>query len=356
MKALRFHAARDLRIEEVAAPEQLGPKDVLLRNAFVGICGTDLHEYLAGPIFIPRTPHPFTGAMAPQILGHEYSGTVLAVGAEVRRVRPGDRVAIQPAIAPAEDVFTKRGFGQLADGLGLVGLSWPWGGMAERSLVREDNVARLPDNVSDEQGAMIEPAAVVLHAVDKGRVRAGHSVLITGAGPIGALACLAAHAAGATRILVSETNPARRARIRDMPVVTAAFAPDTPEAAEAIAAHTEDGRGVDVAIECVGHEKALGTCIDLVRKRGTIVQVGLLVKPGLVDVSALVTKDITLEGSWCYETTMWPRVIELVASGRLPVEQVISHRITLDEAIAGGFDQLTAPGSAAMKILINTQG
>jgi (R,R)-butanediol dehydrogenase/meso-butanediol dehydrogenase/diacetyl reductase len=356
MKALRFHARTDLRIDEIPPPENIGPRDVLLRNAFVGICGTDLHEYLAGPIFIPTKPHPYTGAVAPQILGHEYSGTVLAVGREVKAVKPGDRVAIQPAIAPADDIYTRRGFGQLADGLGLVGLSWPWGGMAELSLVREENVARLPDNVTDEQGAMIEPAAVVVHAVDKGRVRAGSSVLITGAGPIGALACLAASAAGATTILVSETNPARRERIREIGLVTAVFAPDSPEASQAIANHTERGLGVDVAIECVGHEKALGTCIELVRKRGTIVQVGLLVKPGLVDISALVTKDITLEGSWCYETTMWPRVIELVASGKLPVERVISDRITLDEAVGRGFEVLTAPGAAALKILIATQG
>lgn len=355
MKALRFHARKDLRIEDVPPPEDIGPHDVLLRNAFVGICGTDLHEYLAGPIFIPTTPHPHTGAVAPQILGHEYSGRVLALGRAVRGLSIGDRVAVQPAIAPRDDLYTRRGYGQLAAGLGLVGLSWPWGGMAELSLVRAENVARLPDDVSDEQGAMIEPAAVVLHAVDKGRVRAGQSVLITGAGPIGALACLAASAAGATRILVSETNPARRARIKEIGVVTEVFAPETPEAAAAIAAHTEGGLGVDVAIECVGHEKALGTCINLVRKRGTIVQIGLLVKPGLIDVSSIVTKDITLEGSWCYETTMWPRVIELVASGRMPVERVISHRISLDEAVSAGFEVLTAPGSAAMKILINTQ-
>lgn len=176
--------------------------------------------------------------------------------------------------------------------------------MAEHALVPEANVARLPDNVTDEQGAMIEPAAVVVHAVDKRRVQAGNSVLVTGAGPIGALACLAASAAGATIILVSETNPKRRERICELGVVTDMFDPADSGVARAIAARTEGGQGVDVAIECVGHERALGTCIEAVRRRGTIVQVGLLVKPGLVDVSALVTKDVTLEGSWCYETTM----------------------------------------------------
>lgn len=354
MKALRFHARRDLRIESIASPGALGPNDVLVRNSFVGICGTDLHEYAAGPIFIPVEPHPVTGQHGPQVLGHEYSGRVVEVGEAVTSVRPGDRVSIQPLIAPQNDFYRRRGYAQLADGLALVGLSWPWGGMAEQSVVPEENLARLPDAVSDEQGAMIEPAAVAVHAVDKGRVAAGNSVLVTGAGPIGALVCLAASAAGATTILVSEPNPARRERVMQLGCVTEAFDPASPSAAAAIAAHTEGGHGVDVAIECVGNDAALATCIGLVRKRGTIVQVGLLVKPGLVDVSALVTKDITLEGSWCYETTMWPRVIGLVASGKLPVERAISARIGLDDAVRHGFEVLTAPNAAALKILIQT--
>jgi (R,R)-butanediol dehydrogenase / meso-butanediol dehydrogenase / diacetyl reductase len=353
MKALRFHAKGELRIEDIANASRLAPGEVRVRNSFCGICGTDLHEYLAGPIFIPVEPHPVTRTQAPQILGHEFSGRVVEVGSEVSTVVPGDRVSIQPLVAPADDFFTRRGQGQLANGLALVGLSWPWGGMAEEAVVPEGNVFRLPDSVTDEQGAMIEPAAVVVHAVDKGRISAGCSVLVTGAGPIGALACLAAAAAGATTILVSETNPKRRERSRELGVVTEVIDPASPGAAgRAIAAHTEGGYGVDVALECVGHELALGTCIEAVRKRGTIVQVGLLVKPGLVDISALVTKDITLQGSWCYETTMWPRVIGLVASGKLPVERAISARVGLNDAVRGGFEVLTQPGAAALKILI----
>ncbi len=354
MKALRFHDRLDLRVEALREPGNPGPGEVLVQNSFCGICGTDLHEYAAGPIFVPVEPHPLTGAKAPQILGHEFSGRVIGIGPGVTSVAIGDRVSIQPVIAPLDDPFSRRGYPQLADGLALVGLSWAWGGMAEQAIVPEHNVAKLPDNVTDEQGAMIEPAAVVVHAIDKGRVAAGSSVLVTGAGPIGALACLAASAAGATTILVSETNPARRERIRELGVVTDVFDPQSPDARRAIAVHTEGGRGVDVAVECVGHGQALATCIESVRKRGTIVQVGLLTKPAMVDVSALVTKDITLEGSWCYQTTMWPRVIGLVASGKLPVERVISARIGLDEAIGRGFKTLTTPGTASLKILIAT--
>ena len=354
MKALRFHAKRDLRIDDIAPPPEPGPKEVLLRNAYVGICGTDLHEYMAGPIFIPTEPHPLTGAKAPQILGHEFSGHVVAIGSEVTSVKVGDRVSVQPLIAPADDFYTKRGMGQLAVELALVGLSWNWGGMGEMSLVPEANVALLPDNVTDEQGAMIEPAAVVLNAVDKAGIGAGYSVLVTGAGPIGALACLAASAAGATTILVSEPNAARRKLIMELGVVTEAFDPTSPGAARAIAARTEAGQGVDVALECVGHDAAVGLCIEATRKAGTIVQVGLLVKPGQVDISTIVTKDITYKGSWCYPTTMWPRVIGLVASGKMPVEKAMSNKIALSSAVKEGFEVLTTPGASAMKILIRT--
>ena len=353
MRALRFHGVKDLRVEDVPQPDKAGPDDVIVKTAWCGICGTDLHEYMAGPIFIPTETDPFTGAKAPQILGHEFSGKVVAVGDHVTSVKAGDRVAIQPLVAPPDDFYARRGFGQLSAKLGMVGLNWPWGGFGEYAVLREPNVAKLPDEVSDEQGAMIEPAAVVVHAIDKGKVKAGQSVLITGAGPIGALTALAASAAGATRIIVSETNPLRRERIMELGVVDDVVDPAAADTRQRIADQTEGGQGVDVAIECVGHAGALGTCIENVRKRGTIVQVGLSVGPGMVDISMLVTKDITLEGSWCYPLTLWPRTIALVASGKMPVERILSDRIGLDEAVGRGFEVLTKPGAGKLKILVN---
>src|SRR6218665_375124 len=100
MRALRFHAAKDLRIEDIPEPKRPGPGQVLVRNRFVGICGTDLHEYSYGPIFIPTEPHPFTGAHGAQVLGHEFGGVVEAVGEGVTSVEPGDRVSIQPLVMP----------------------------------------------------------------------------------------------------------------------------------------------------------------------------------------------------------------------------------------------------------------
>ena len=130
MRALRFHAARDLRIEEVAEPPAPGGGEVVVRVVTCGICGTDLHEYMAGPIVTPVEPHPLTGAQNPQILGHEFAGDVVAVGPGVTRVKAGDRVAIMPLAYCAQCAYCRRGLQHLcatmgASGSRTPGAEWP---------------------------------------------------------------------------------------------------------------------------------------------------------------------------------------------------------------------------------------
>ena len=193
MRAVRFHAAKDIRVEDIPAPfGPLGAKDVLVRPYICGICGTDLHEYLAGPIVTPTEPHIYTGATNPQILGHEFSAVVEAVGSEVTNVKPGDRISTQPLISPRDDWFGRRGLYHLSDKMACVGLSWAWGGMGELAVIPDYCAQKVPDGVTNEQAAMIEPAAVALYGVDRGGVRAGSTVLVSGAGPIGAMTVLCA--------------------------------------------------------------------------------------------------------------------------------------------------------------------
>src|SRR5262249_11314579 len=220
VRALRFHAARDLRIEDVAEPLAPSPGDVLVRVATCGICGTDLHEYVAGPIVTPIEPHPLTGARIPQILGHEFSGEVVAVGPSVTQVTEGDRVAIMPLAYCGTCAYCRRGLQHLCSTMGCVGLSHAWGGMGELATVAEYQVVRLPDGVTYEQGALIEPTAVAAYGVERAGVARGDRVLVTGAGPIGALAALCARSAGASTVYISEPNPSRRARAEALGVAT----------------------------------------------------------------------------------------------------------------------------------------
>ncbi len=212
MKAVRYYSKKDIRVEDVAAPSgPLGDDMVLIEPLVCGICGTDLHEYIAGPIVTPATPNVYSGATLPQILGHEFSARVLDVGKKVTHVSPGSRVSIQPLISPRDDYYGRRGLFHLSENMAVVGLSRDWGGMGERAVINGYNAIPVPDTVSDVQAAMIEPAAVALYGVDRGGVTSGSSVLVSGVGPIGALVLLAAKAAGATKIFVSELNPNRRA-------------------------------------------------------------------------------------------------------------------------------------------------
>lgn len=355
MKALRFHATKDLRLEEVPAPPASpGPGEVLIRNRFCGICGTDLHEYVSGPIFIPVEPHPFTKAHGPQILGHEFGGEVVAVGPGVTAAKPGDRVSVQPLIMPRSgDYFADRGLFHLSPALALAGLSWSWGGMAEYATLNEYNVHVVPDTLSDEEAALVEPTAVAVYACDRGGVAAGASVLVTGAGPIGILTLLAARAAGATQLFLSDLNDTRLQIAKGILPDTILINPKREKVGDVVRAASEGKVGCDVAIECVGNEHALKACADSVRKQGVVVQTGLHPGENPLNWFDVTFKDIEIRGSWAYPTHYWPRVSRLIASGQLPASKVVTKRITLETAVKEGFDALLDPAGKQLKILID---
>ncbi len=355
MRAVRFHAAKDIRVEDVAEPsDELAPDDVLVEPFCTGICGTDLHEYIAGPIVTPAEPHIYTGAQNPQILGHEFSARVDRIGSAVESVAPGDRVSVQPLVAPRNDYYGKRGLYHLSPKLGCIGLSWAWGGMAEKAVIKDYNAQPVPDSLTDEQGAMIEPAAVALYGVDRGGVTAGSTVLVSGAGPIGALTVLAAKAAGAALIVVSEPNPNRRRILAGIASYAVIVDPKSQNLQEVVQDLTEEGVGVDVALECVGLEASLNACADAVRRQGKVVQVGLHMKPASVDAMLWALKDITVEATWCYPVQIWPRIARMVAAGDFPIEKVITARIDAAEVVEKGFEALLDPGGNHLKIVVRT--
>ncbi|NLR97797.1 2,3-butanediol dehydrogenase [Rhizobium sp. P38BS-XIX] len=354
MKALRFHAAKDLRIEDIPAPAEPGPGEVLIENRFCGICGTDLHEYAYGPIFVPKEPHPFTKAHGPQVLGHEFGGVVKAVGQGVDHVKVGDRVSVQPLIMPrVGDYYAARGLFHLSSQLALAGLSWHSGGMAQRALLNDYNVQPIPDSLSDEEAALIEPTAVAVYACDRAGVTAGNSVLITGAGPIGILTAMAARAAGATQLFMSDPNETRLALAREALGDVRTINPKSEKVADVIRNETEGNVGCDIAIECVGNEYALKNCADAVRKQGVVVQTGLHPHENPLNWFDVTFKDIDIRGSWAYPTHYWPRVARLIASGQIPARKIVTKFVSLGDAVKEGFDQLLDPAGKHLKILID---
>jgi (R,R)-butanediol dehydrogenase/meso-butanediol dehydrogenase/diacetyl reductase len=351
MRAAVYHSKHDIRVEEVPEPAAPGPREVRIRPFLCGICGTDLHEYAAGPIVIPTEPHPLSGAAAPQILGHEFAGEVLETGAEVTSVRPGDRVTVMPLVFCGHCYYCLRGLNHLCPQMACTGLSWHGGGVSEQVVVPEYQVTPLPDAVTDVQGALIEPATVAAYGVDRTGLRAGDSILITGAGPIGALSALYAHAAGASQIFVSEPN-ARRRELLDAFGVATVLDPTAVDVPEAVRELT-GGIGVDTAAECSGSEPGLNTALGAVRSHGTVTQVGLHVRPAVIDPMALSNRDLTLTGTWCYPVHDFPRITALVAAGRYPVEEVLTEVISIDDIVARGFDRLLDPAGDAQKLLVS---
>jgi (R,R)-butanediol dehydrogenase/meso-butanediol dehydrogenase/diacetyl reductase len=352
VRAARFYGQGDIRVEDVATPKPREADDVLVEVHWCGICGTDLHEYAVGPIVIPTTPHPLTGVTLPQTLGHEFSATVTEAGAGVRGVVPGDRVAIMPAIVCGRCYFCRRGLGNLCVSFACTGLSAETGGLAQFAVVKDYQVAKLPDEVSDLEGAVVEPAAVAAYGVDRAGVTGGDVVLVTGAGPIGILSAMYASAVGAATVVIAEPNPNRAALAVSMDI--GPVLDPSADGFGALIADLTEGVGVDLAIECSGSTPGLATCVTHARRRGSIVQTGLHTKPATLDAMALSEKDLTLFGSWCYRLADWPRVIRMVASGRYPVAKAITAQIALPDVVTKGFDVLVDPKGDQLKVLVHS--
>lgn len=347
MKAARWHKARDLRIEDVAVPEP-GPGKVKIRVEWAGICGSDLHEYVAGPIFIPvNAPHPVSGDVAPITMGHEFSGEVVAVGTGVSRVAPGDRVVVEPILACGKCDACLHGKYNICDSLGFHGLSGGGGGFAEFTTVGERWVHKMPDGLSFEQGALVEPAAVALHAVRMSKLKAGGTAAVFGAGPIGLLLIEALRAAGASAIHVVELSPQRAAKALDLGAKTAI----DPSKEDAVARLRElSGGGVDVAFEVTGVPAVLQQCIDATHYEGETVIVSIWEKPASFQPNTVVLKERSLKGIIAYRD-IFPAVMELMLQGYFAADKLVTKRIALDNIVAEGFEALVKEKSQ-IKILV----
>jgi (R,R)-butanediol dehydrogenase/meso-butanediol dehydrogenase/diacetyl reductase len=314
MKAALFHGKEDLRIEEIPQPPSPGPGQVKLRNAYAGICGSDLHIY-----YVPETtpvaseePHPVTGATLPQVLGHEFSGTVVEVGEGVTRLRPGDRVAVYPMIFCGECAACRRGLPYACRRLGSLGANAEGGGMAEFTTVDASKAHLLPESVDLRLGALVEPMAVAWHGVARSGAQPGGTALVVGAGPIGIGAWFALRAHGVEKVLVSEPSAERRANIA---ALGATVVDPVHEDLAAAVAKLTGGEGVDVAIEAAGAEAAFtGACASLV-PGGRVVVLSLHERPLAFQPTSLMLGETEIVGAVGYEPEEFDAVIAAMADG-----------------------------------------
>ena len=214
MKAARWHGKQDIRIEELEVPKPAAD-EVLIQVKRCGICGTDLHEYVHGAqtLWVDK-PHPLTGHMGPLVMGHEFSGVIAEMGSEVDKSRwqEGERVCVMPLLHCGKCKYCRMGLEHMCEQFGAIGLQWPYGGFGEYCTVKEYNLVKIPDNVTYEQGACVEPLSVALYGIRRGNLQIGNQLLITGGGPTASLTLLGAKAAGASFIYMTEIQPGRRQR------------------------------------------------------------------------------------------------------------------------------------------------
>ena len=346
MRAARFHGKEDLRVEQIDEPSP-GPGQVKLRNGYSGICGSDLHVY-----FTPEAagldlehPHPVTGAMPPQVLGHEFAGTVVEVGEGVEGISVGDRAAVWPIYYCGECAACRKGMFNVCRKIGFHGLSSHGGGMAEFTTVPASMLHVLPENVDLRMGALVEPMAVAWHAVALGDVPSGGSALVAGAGPIGIGVWFALRAQGVQRVLVSEPSAERRALIEALGART--VDPVGGDLAAAVADLT-DGDGVDVAFDAAGAGAAVSSGLASLTPGGRVVVVAIHERSMEFNPTQLVMGETGISGSLAYLPQDFDAVIAAMADGAYDTTGWVEE-VDLD-GVVDAFQRLRS--GAGAKILV----
>ena len=325
MKAAVLHGIDDIRVEDVPKPELRAPDDCLIRIGACGICGSDNHFF----------KHMRIGDFAvtsPMSLGHEAAGTIVEVGSEVKTLKVGDRVAIEPGVPCRKCEFCRSGrYNLCADVVFLAAPPYD-GAFAEYLAWPADYLFKLPDNVSLEEGGMVEPFSVGLHAARRAGVRGGDWVLVTGAGPIGLCTLQAAKANGATRIIITDMVESRLENAMKLGA-TDTVNLSAQSAREAVADLTA-GRGVDVVLECSGAVPAVLDAVECVKRGGTVQLVGnFMVAMPEIPIQRMVERELSVSGLFRY-ANCYPPALEMISTGLVDVKSLITHRYPLSETPA----------------------
>jgi L-idonate 5-dehydrogenase len=327
MKAAIIHAPHDLRVEQFdIAPFDvagMGEHDVKVRVRQGGICGSDLHYFHHGGFGTVRIQHPM-------VLGHEVAGEVIEVGAAVTRVRAGDRVAVNPSLPCNRCRFCLQGAQQHCLDMRFYGSAMrvPHVHGAFREVLVCDETQAVPADMPLERAAFAEPLAVCLHAGRQAGPLLGRRVLVTGAGPIGALCVMVARHAGAAEIVATDLLDEPLAIVRR---VGADRTVNMNRDAAALAPYQEEKGKFDVVFEASGSGAALAGAIAAARPAATIVQVGLGGAETAVPMNLVVTKEITLRGTFRFHEE-FALAVEKLASGAIDVAPLLTEIVALDEA------------------------
>jgi L-idonate 5-dehydrogenase len=343
MDALVIHSSGDLRVEKFPTP-RVAPGQVRVRIRTGGICGSDLHYYQHGGFGAIRIQQPM-------VLGHEVAGVLEELAADVTNLAPGDRIAVNPSHPCGECRFCQLGLQNHCLDMRYFGSAMRMphvqGAFRQEIVVGASQAYKLASGVSDAEGAMAEPLAVALHAVNRAGPLLGRRVLVTGCGPIGAMLIIAARRAGAVEIVVTDVlaQPLRKAL-----VVGADEVINVAESPDALARYAVDKGHFDVLFEASGNERALRSAFEVVRPRGIVVQVGLSGSELSLPFNMVVAKEFDIRGAFRFHEEFGVAV-ELINKGFVDLKPLVSA--TLSYRDAGRAFALAADRSQSMKVILN---
>jgi L-iditol 2-dehydrogenase len=314
MRVCALLAAGVLEVQERPDPVP-GPHEVLVRVASVGVCGSDIHYFEHGRI------GRFT-VDAPLVLGHEASGEVVGLGSAVSRLALGQRVSLEPGVPDFTCPQCLAGRYNLCPGVRFFATPPIDGAFAELVTIHEQFAHPVPDELSDDAAALLEPLSVGLWACRKAEVTAGSRVLVTGAGPVGLVAAQCALALGASEVTVTDINRHRLQLARDLGVSTTVDSGVTSLA--------DSGVEPDVLLECSGHPEAIADALPTVARAGRVVLVGMGADEIPLPVSRIQELELTVTGTFRYAHT-WPAAISLATSGRVQLDRLVTGHYGLEQ-------------------------
>ncbi|MBS4208869.1 zinc-binding dehydrogenase [Bacillus sp. FJAT-50079] len=308
-----------VKLLEIEEP-QIKSKEIKVKIHAAGICGTDMH--------IIKDEYPCN---YPVVMGHEYAGTVMEVGSEVTEFQIGDRVVSLTAAVTCKDCeYCRSGLFMLCDERLSIG-SGVNGAFAQFMVIPEEIAYKIPSNVTLEEAALTEPLACMVRCViERGSVKAGDYVLISGPGTIGLLTMQVAKANGGNVIVIGTSADRERLHLAAELGAFTTIVIDEEDVEQKITEIT-GGSGVDVAFECAGVEASAHNCLKLLKKTGLYIQVGLYGKNIMFDMDLALTKEINITNGFASEPTSWERALRLLENKQVNVAPLISTKFTLDQ-------------------------
>ncbi|KAI9923447.1 hypothetical protein MW887_009308 [Aspergillus wentii] len=316
-----------VKFEDRPIPELKDPHDVLVNVRYTGICGSDVHYWEHGSIgqFVVKEP---------MVLGHESSGVISKAGSAVKTLKVGDQVAMEPGISCRRCEPCKSGKYNLCESMAFAATPPYDGTLAKYYVLPEDFCYKLPSQITLQEGAVMEPLSVAVHIVKQANVSPGQSVVVFGAGPVGLLCCAVAKAFGASKIIAVDIQPARLDFAKKY-AATATFEPAKTLAvanADRMKEENELGSGADVVIDASGAEPSVHTGIHVLRTGGTYVQGGMGRSEITFPIMAACTKELNVKGSFRYGSGDYKLAVDLVASGKVNVRDLITGTVNFEDA------------------------